>query len=109
PGRLLDGAGERDGIGGDTPGPGARHPPGVVDHDVPIAGVAHAARHDCVRGLLNKLGAHVAAEMVPAVPARGRSAGEAVVERAPGRYAAAYDGHAEADEHREACRHAEVR
>ena len=108
-GERLHAAREADRIGDDTAGPVARHLPAVVDHDVPIAGVAHAARHDRVRGLLNKLGADVAAEMVPAVPARGRSAGEAVVEWVPGRRAAAYDGHAEADEYRGACRHAGVR
>src|SRR5439155_313870 len=101
----LHAAGEAGGIGDDAAGPVARHLPAVVDHDVVIAGVAHAARDDCIRGFLDELGAHVAAEMVPAVPAHGRSAGQAVVERRRGGSAAEQRDRGQADEQRVTCGH----
>src|SRR5207244_10652510 len=66
--------------------------PAVVDHEILIARVAHAALRHRVRRLPDELRADVAPEVVPAVPAHRRRAGEAVVERACG---IAHDGETE--------------
>src|SRR5205823_1672420 len=58
--------------------------PAVVDHEILIARVAHAALHHCVRRLPDELRADVAPKVVPAVPAHRRGAGETVIERAGG-------------------------
>src|SRR3989440_9121923 len=71
-------------VGDERAGGVARHLPAVVDHYVAVAGVAHPAGGDGVRRLLDQLLAHVAAEVVPAVPPHGRRARETVVEGGPG-------------------------
>src|SRR5258708_29940841 len=60
--------------------------PGVVDVDVDVAGVLHAARYHGGGDLADNFVVNAAVEMVPTVPAHGRSPGEAVVgERVDGR------------------------
>src|SRR5262249_14287255 len=66
---------------GDDPAPGVTGDlPAIVDDDVLVTRVAHAARGQGIRGLANQRRAHVTAEVVPAVPAHGRGAGEPIRE-----------------------------
>src|ERR1051326_3407633 len=60
--------------------------PTVVDHEVNITGVAHAARDHRIGHLLDELLTDVATKLVPTVPAHWRRFGEAVVERIDIRY-----------------------
>src|SRR5205814_7301068 len=83
-GKRLHATGEADGIGHEPAGAVAGHLPAVVDHEVLIARIAHAALGQRVRRLLDELRADVASEVVPAVPAHRRRAGQLVVERARG-------------------------
>src|SRR5207302_5387573 len=80
----LDTTGEADGIRHEPARAVAGDLPAVVDHEVLIARVAHAALGHRVRRLPDELRADVAPEVVPAVPAHRRRAGEAVVERTCG-------------------------
>src|SRR5438105_4069865 len=82
--QRLDAVGKAGRVGDERAGGIARDLPAVVDHHVAVAGVAHPAGHDGVRGLLDQLLAHVAAEMVPAVPAHGGRTRQPVVEGGPG-------------------------
>ena len=77
-GERLHARGEALGVGHDRARRLAAHLPAVVDHDVLVAGVLHAARHDGVGGLPDERLAHVAAELVPAVPAHRRRERQAV-------------------------------
>ena len=77
----LHPAGKADSVRHEPASGVARHLPAVVDDDVLIAGVAQPVRRHGVGGFLDELGAHVAPEVVPAVPAHGRRAGHAVVEQ----------------------------
>jgi len=53
--------------------------PAIVDHEVDVTGVSHAARHHRVSHFLDELLAHVAGELVPTVPAHRWRLGETVV------------------------------
>ena len=54
--------------------------PAIVDDEINVTGVAHAARHHRIRHLLNELLAHIAGKLVPAIPTHRRSLGESVIE-----------------------------
>ncbi len=80
-GERFDAAGKARGVR-DEPSLGvARHLPAIVDHDVLVAGVAHAVGGHGVGRFLDELRAHVAAEVIPAVPTHRRRAGEPVVDQ----------------------------
>src|SRR6185312_4995671 len=59
---------------------GARHLPAVVDHNVLVSGVPHPVRCHGISSLPDQRLAHVATEMVPAVPSHRWSQRESVVE-----------------------------
>ena len=77
----LHAGGETLGVGDDVALRVAIHLPAIVDHDVLIAGILHAARNHGVGGLLDQVLAHIAGELVPTVPAHGRGARQSIVER----------------------------
>jgi hypothetical protein len=53
--------------------------PAVVDNEVDVTGIAHAARDHRIRHFLDELLAYVAGELVPTVPTHWRRFGKAVV------------------------------
>src|ERR1043165_3197914 len=56
--------------------------PAVVDHEIDVTGVAHAARDHRVGHVLDQLFADVAGKLVPTVPAHRRGFSETIVVRA---------------------------
>src|SRR5439155_18385269 len=66
--------------------------PGIVDDDVAVTDVAHAALDQRVSGLAHQLVGHERAEPVPRVPAHRRRRREAVGERAQSHLASARSG-----------------
>src|ERR1044071_4938967 len=53
--------------------------PAIVDDEIDVTGISHAARHHRVSHFLDELFAHVAGELVPTVPAHRWSFGETVI------------------------------
>jgi hypothetical protein len=53
--------------------------PAIVDDEVEVTGVSHAARHHRISHFLDELLAHVAGKLVPTIPAHRRRFGEAVI------------------------------
>src|SRR3989442_15381385 len=78
-GERLDAVGEARGIRHESSLRVTYHLPAVVDHDVPIPSVAHAARDHGVGGFADPPVRDVAPEMVPAVPAHRRGTGGGVL------------------------------
>src|SRR3989442_9301714 len=74
-GERLDAVGEARGIRHESSLRVTYHLPAVVDHDVPIPSVAHAARDHGVGGFADQPVRDVAPEVVPAVPAHRRGTG----------------------------------
>src|SRR5665213_3433969 len=54
--------------------------PAIVDNDVFVTRVAHATRCDRIRGFANERFAHVAPEVIPAIPSHRWSERKSVVE-----------------------------
>src|SRR5712692_3975021 len=77
-GESLDTGGESFRVGDDVAGGVAADLPAIVNDNVFVAGVLHAAADEGVGGGLDKILVDVAAETVPAVPAHGRSESQTV-------------------------------
>src|SRR5258708_2417595 len=83
-GESFDARGESFRVGDDVAGGGAGDLPAIVDDDVFVAGVLHAAANEGVGGGLDKILVDAAGEAIPTVPAHRRSEGQAVFQGAPG-------------------------
>src|SRR5260370_890133 len=83
-GEGLDAGGESFRVGDDVAGGVAADLPAIVNDDVFVAGVLHAAADEGVGGGLDEILVDVAGEAVPTVPAHRRSESQAVFQGAPG-------------------------
>src|SRR5260370_3332569 len=81
-GEGLDAGGESFCVGDDVAGGIAADLPAIVNDDVFVAGVLHAAADESVGGGLDEILGDVASEAIPTVPAHGRSESRAVFEGA---------------------------
>src|SRR5713101_99844 len=81
-GEDLDAVGEILGVDDDVAGSVAADLPAIVDNDVFVAGVLHAARDEGVGRRLDEILGDVAAETVPTVPAHGRSESQTIFQGA---------------------------
>src|SRR5713101_492217 len=79
-GEGLDAGGESFRVGDDVGSSVAADLPAIVNDDVFVAGVLHAAADEGVGGGLDEILVDVAGEAVPTVPAHGRSESQAVFE-----------------------------
>src|SRR5713101_7818512 len=81
-GEGLDAVGEILGVDDDVAGSVAADLPAIVDNDVFVAGVLHAAGDEGVGCRLDEILGDIAAETVPTVPAHGRSESQTIFQGA---------------------------
>src|SRR6266404_310035 len=84
-GKSFDTGGESFRVGDDVSGSVAVELPAIVNDNVLVAGVLHAAANESVGGGLDEILVDVAGEAIPTVPAHGRSESQTVFQGAPGR------------------------
>src|SRR5664280_2404149 len=51
----------------------ARYLPAIINNDILVSGVFHAAAYHCISHLQDEALTHIAIEFIPAVPSHGRS------------------------------------
>src|SRR5216684_1584153 len=79
-GESLNAGGEIFGVGDDVAGIVAADLPAIVNDDVFVAGILHAAADEGVGGGFDEIFADVASETVPTVPAHGRGESQTILE-----------------------------
>src|SRR6267154_3034478 len=84
-GKSFDTGGESFRVGDDVSGSVAVELPAIVNDNVLVAGVLHAAANESVGGGLDEILVDVAGEAIPTVPAHRRSASQTVFQGASGR------------------------